>query len=210
MSGDTGRNHATVADAGYEIRCNNCGALVPSTAETCSACGTVLLGAAVAPPQAELLTPAPSGVSSATTSDLWALAAATAPRYEPGHWGFGGFWIRVLAAFVDYLVTLAVVTAARLSFGLVGLVAVLPLVLTYYPLMEASPWQATLGKRMCGLTVVTLRGERIGVLRAFLRYFAKFLSGLFFCIGFLMVAWTERRRGLHDVIAGTLVVRDLK
>ena len=116
----------------------------------------------------------------------------------------------MLAAFVDYLVTLAIVTAARLSFGLIGLVAVLPLVLTYYPLMEASPWQATLGKRMTGLTVVTLRGERMGVLRAFSRYFAKFVSGLFFGIGFLMVAWTERRRGLHDMIAGTLVVRDLK
>src|SRR5712691_2600200 len=138
--------HVTVADAGYEIRCNDCGALVSSTAETCSACGTVLLGAAAAPPQPELLTPAPTAASSATPSDLWALAAATAPRYEPGHWGFGGFWIRVLAAFFDYFVTLAAVTAARLSFGLIGLLAVLPLVLTYYPLMEASPWQATLGK----------------------------------------------------------------
>jgi uncharacterized RDD family membrane protein YckC len=156
------------------------------------------------------LTPAPSAISSATKSDLWTRGAATTPRYEPGHWGFGGFWVRVLAAFVDYFVTLAAVTAARLSFGLIGLLAVLPLVLTYYPLMEASPWQATLGKRMCGLSVVTLRGERIGVLRAFLRYFAKFLSGLFLGIGYLMVGWTERRRGLHDMIARTLVVRDFK
>ncbi|TML88435.1 MAG: hypothetical protein E6G09_02095 [Actinobacteria bacterium] len=36
---------------------------------------------------------------------------------------------------------------------------------------------------------------------------AKILSALLLCIGFLMVAFTHRKRGLHDVIAGTLVVR---
>jgi uncharacterized RDD family membrane protein YckC len=39
------------------------------------------------------------------------------------------------------------------------------------------------------------------------RYFAKFISALILGIGFLMVAFTERKRGLHDMIAGTLVVK---
>ncbi|PYJ40517.1 MAG: RDD family protein, partial [Verrucomicrobia bacterium] len=34
------------------------------------------------------------------------------------------------------------------------------------------------------------------------------LSGLIFCIGFLMIAFTERKQGLHDMIAGTYVIKD--
>jgi uncharacterized RDD family membrane protein YckC len=36
---------------------------------------------------------------------------------------------------------------------------------------------------------------------------AKFLSAMALGVGFLMVAFTDRKRGLHDMIAGTLVVR---
>ena len=43
--------------------------------------------------------------------------------------------------------------------------------------------------------------------RATGRYFAKIISALTLGIGFLMVAWTDRKRGLHDMIDGTVVVR---
>ena len=52
-----------------------------------------------------------------------------------------------------------------------------------------------------------LDGSRISLTRAIGRYFAKFLSALILCIGFLMVAWTQRKQGLHDILAETLVVR---
>ena len=42
--------------------------------------------------------------------------------------------------------------------------------------------------------------------RALGRNLAKILSGLILCIGFLMVAFTGKKQGLHDMIAGTLVV----
>ena len=35
-----------------------------------------------------------------------------------------------------------------------------------------------------------------------------FVSGVLLMIGYLMVAFTERKQGLHDKIAGTLVVRN--
>ena len=38
------------------------------------------------------------------------------------------------------------------------------------------------------------------------RYFAKFISAIILGIGFIMVAFTDRKRGLHDMIAGCLVV----
>jgi uncharacterized RDD family membrane protein YckC len=58
-----------------------------------------------------------------------------------------------------------------------------------------------------GIIVTDLEGRRIGFGRATGRYFAKILSALILGIGFLMVAFTQRKQGLHDMIAGTLVVR---
>ena len=79
--------------------------------------------------------------------------------------------------------------------------------LLYFPVMESSGRQATFGKQICGLAVTDTHGRRISFGRAVGRYLAKILSALLLCIGFLMVAFTHRKRGLHDVIAGTLVVR---
>jgi uncharacterized RDD family membrane protein YckC len=58
-----------------------------------------------------------------------------------------------------------------------------------------------------GIRVTDLDGNRIGFGKATGRYFAKILSALILGIGFLMVAFTERKQGLHDMLAGTLVVR---
>jgi len=77
----------------------------------------------------------------------------------------------------------------------------------YFAILESSPWQATLGKKALGLVVTDQLGQRIGFGRATGRYFAKILSALILLIGFIMVAFTERKQGLHDLIAGTFVVR---
>ncbi|NBZ87453.1 RDD family protein [Stagnihabitans tardus] len=77
----------------------------------------------------------------------------------------------------------------------------------YDVLLTASSWQATVGKRALGLIVVDLNGQRLTPWRATGRYFAKIPSALILGIGFLMVGWTERKQGLHDMIAGTLVVK---
>ena len=78
----------------------------------------------------------------------------------------------------------------------------------YFSLLESSANQATVGKIVCGLKVTDLDGRRISFGRATARYFAKILSGLILLIGFAMVGWTTQKRGLHDFIAGTLVLRN--
>lgn len=86
------------------------------------------------------------------------------------------------------------------------LLALLPAL--YFILFESSRLQATPGKRLCRLKVVTLLGERISLPRAVVRFAVKaFLSFPLLYIGVLMVAFTRRKQGLHDLIAGTLVVR---
>ena len=77
----------------------------------------------------------------------------------------------------------------------------------YFAFMESSERGATLGKMAVGLRVVTDQGERLSFLQASGRYFAKFVSALILCIGFIMVAFTERKRGLHDMISGSLVIK---
>ncbi|WP_260927552.1 RDD family protein [Novosphingobium sp. 9] len=133
----------------------------------------------------------------------------------------------MLAAAVDGLVLLALGTVLRLALGdgypplwtrvggsVVHLAALLKrtgllllLHWLYYALTESSSWQATLGKLAVGLVVTDEAGRRISFARGTGRYFAKVLSGLALCVGYLMVAFTQRKRGLHDILAGTLVFR---
>jgi uncharacterized RDD family membrane protein YckC len=97
-----------------------------------------------------------------------------------------------------------VLVVVRLS-GLIGVLVLLPFQFMYQPVMESSAWQGTVGKEICGLAVTDLHGRRISLLRALVRSLAKLLSAAFFGLGFVMIAFTERKRGLHDILAGTLV-----
>jgi uncharacterized RDD family membrane protein YckC len=76
----------------------------------------------------------------------------------------------------------------------------------YFAICESSAWQASIGKLALGIRVTDMQGNRIGFARALGRYAGKFLSGLILGIGFLMVAWTQRKQGLHDFMASTLVL----
>jgi uncharacterized RDD family membrane protein YckC len=69
-----------------------------------------------------------------------------------------------------------------------------------------SPWQATPGKRFCGLAVTNLNGQRLTIAHAIGRYLAKILSGAI-VIGIFFIAGTRRRQALHDLMARTLVPR---
>ncbi len=76
----------------------------------------------------------------------------------------------------------------------------------YFAGQESSRYQATLGKRALGIKVADMEGRRIGFANAIGRWFAALLSYLTLYIGFLMAAFTERKRALHDYVAGTQVV----
>jgi uncharacterized RDD family membrane protein YckC len=67
----------------------------------------------------------------------------------------------------------------------------------------------TVGKWAAGLRIVQQNGSDIGIGRALLRHFVGYpLSFLTLGLGFLIAAFTSRGRGLHDLIAGTIVVRE--
>ncbi len=77
----------------------------------------------------------------------------------------------------------------------------------YFALLESSPAGASLGKIVLGLRVTDTRGDPISFARASFRYWMKVLSTLTLMTGWLMAGFTPRRQALHDLLAGTLVLR---
>jgi uncharacterized RDD family membrane protein YckC len=75
----------------------------------------------------------------------------------------------------------------------------------YEAFFTASTYQATPGKMIVGIRVIDQRGNRISFARATGRHFAKFLSAIILAVGYIMAAFDEQKRALHDHIAGTLV-----
>ncbi len=92
----------------------------------------------------------------------------------------------------------------------VGNLIMIIVVWLYAALMESSARQATVGKMMIGVVVTDTDGNRLSFGRASARYFAKFVSGITLMIGFIMAAFTKRKQALHDIMAGTLVIRKPK
>ena len=67
----------------------------------------------------------------------------------------------------------------------------------------------TLGKWATGLRIERNDGGPVGIGRALLRHFVGYpLSFALLGIGFLIAAVSVHGRGLHDMIAGTIVVRE--
>jgi uncharacterized RDD family membrane protein YckC len=187
------------------VFCSTCGYNNPAGGAFCQKCGASLSGGIV-------------------TS-----AAPVAPVIVAVN-PYGGFWIRVLAYIIDRVIVGALLSpvylilAMRLARALnmmsrnntfefvpifhfvaiIGLVAFIVQWL-YEALMTSSSWQATFGKRIVNLKVTDEAGNRISFERATGRFFAKILSSLILGIGYLMVAFTRRKQGLHDIVAGTLV-----
>jgi uncharacterized RDD family membrane protein YckC len=99
--------------------------------------------------------------------------------------------------------------AAMLGIILILLPVTVVITWLYFAWMESSQRQATLGKMALGLFVTDMQGRRISFARATGRFFAKFITGLTFFIGYIMAGFTERKQALHDMIAGCLVLKKI-
>jgi len=109
----------------------------------------------------------------------------------------------------DQTVVRAWMLAVFPLFGL-GMLLILVLHWLYFAGMESSARQATIGKSMMSLQVANTDGQRLSFGHATGRFFAKLVSGLIpFMIGYIMAAFTAKKQALHDLIAGTLVLKKL-
>ena len=76
----------------------------------------------------------------------------------------------------------------------------------YFASMESSPTQGTLGKMALGIKVTDIEGNKIGFEKALNRCVGKIISTIILLIGFIMIAFTQKKQGLHDMMVGSLVV----
>jgi uncharacterized RDD family membrane protein YckC len=140
---------------------------------------------------------------------------------------YAGFWRRFAASFIDGIILNVagwIISLVFLPFLLPGMfsadllslsfLAMIPAYIVlvaidwlYYALLESSKYQATLGKMALGIIVTDMDGKRVSFGRATGRYFGKIISVFILFIGFLMIAFTGKKQGLHDMIADTLVVK---
>jgi uncharacterized RDD family membrane protein YckC len=146
-------------------------------------------------------------------------AIATGHEYA-GYWRrYGALMLDYLVIYIVFLVGLFVVMVGAIGASFssdrssgAGLLSLLyfpvffVMVILYFALMESSGAQGSLGKMAVGMKVVDMGGNRISFGKAILRQIGKIVSILIIGIGFFMCGFTEKRQGLHDMIAGTLVV----
>lgn len=138
-----------------------------------------------------------------------------------GNFVYGGFWKRFVAIFIDGIIFSAVnlvftfitgaVSASGSNVGLAAVIAIINVAASIilpmaYEIYFIGTKGATLGKMAMGLKVISSNGKPVSMGQAAGRYFAKMLSGLTLGIGYLMAAFNDEKKTLHDIICETRVV----
>ena len=140
-----------------------------------------------------------------------------------GEMEYAGFWIRLGAWFIDYLI-MAIASAIIYvpltfmgfsSFDEPAAFAIIQLISTIlnfiipavYESWFVGKYAATPGKMACKLKVVMSEGDQVSFARAIGRHFAKYISGLILGIGYIMAGFDEQKRTLHDRICDTRVIK---
>jgi uncharacterized RDD family membrane protein YckC len=209
------------------VFCSKCGAAIAVDSAFCTSCGTPQTRPALATPAA-VVVPSNVGVagySAARTQFAYAEFWLRAVAYLLDSIIMG-------AAVIPLFIVFAMMTGAAAHLhnwedlprngqppdpalvaailSAVFMMAAVALLITwlYHAYFESSTWQATPGKKVMSIYVTDLNGQRLSFLHATGRFFSKIVTGLIpFFLGYIMAAFTERRQALHDMIAGTLVLR---
>ncbi len=174
---------------GRRIICNACGTVQPPTAR-CVQCGATII-------------------------------ATASPLNEQS---YAGFWVRVLAYLLDSILLITVQTTLsiliNLTIGMLGIAtegdpAINTIIWLFgavlsisYAVFFTGYCGQTPGKMVLRIKVIRTDGSPINYGRAALReVLGKFISSILLGIGYLMVAFDNRKQGLHDKIADTYVIK---
>ena len=139
---------------------------------------------------------------------------SVAPQY------FASFDQRLLASALDWFfvsvvfVALAVIailfvtdkpTQFIITFSLLGIIPVTKII--YHIVMESSIRQATYGKSIVRIKVCDMEGKRLTIGLSIARNLLKIFS-VVTVLGYLYSFFNKKQQCLHDVMAGTLVMKD--
>ena len=142
---------------------------------------------------------------------------------------YGGFWKRTFAFLIDLLIVkllnliligLGILAAYRalddlqfsspsedLIFLLIGLFFLTGITLFFIYFLYFNWKGYTPGMRLSGLKIVSDSSEPLTISQALVRTSGLLISFFFFGIGFLIMLFNHKRRTLHDLLAGTYVIK---
>jgi len=181
--------------------CENCSKSLPKGYLVCPSCGHKLGGPVRGP---------------TTPARISATSSHVPPSGMPtGTHSYAGFWVRFVAHLIDTVVLWAVLVSLYIFFylaaGEAGSIVALSLYaivsLFYEGYFLSRNWFATPGKRAMRLQVVDESHQHISFGVAMGRSLLKFVSAITCGIGYLMIAFTNRKQGLHDFMVKTVVIR---
>jgi uncharacterized RDD family membrane protein YckC len=132
--------------------------------------------------------------------------------------GYVGFWQRLAAFLIDWMVVFVVygplvITAFGTEYfsldlprywDLVTLLVIAVGTLAFWRYQGATPGKIAIAARI----VDAETGAPPSTARLVIRLFAYIVSALPLCLGFLWIALDRRKQGWHDKIAGTVVIPD--
>lgn len=139
---------------------------------------------------------------------------------------FAGFFRRLIAFIIDLVVCMIVIVPIIYILTITvfleiinrgynpSLITLISLIVEVVPLwlynafMESSKYEGTLGKIILGIAVVGYQGNRISFMQSTARFFVKLiLSSAILGVGFIMIAFTKKHQGLHDISMNTFVIK---
>lgn len=122
---------------------------------------------------------------------------------------YAGFSKRLLAHNVDLLPILILLYASSLIIPKTAYdwVFYSLIYFGYHIMFELSPWRATPGKRWAKIYVAPEKGDT-KIIFIVIRNLAKVISLIFLFGGFILIIFSNKRKALHDYLAGTVVLFD--
>lgn len=199
LDDDSAQANGPSPQSGFSL-CPRCGSVNDSGSLYCAACGL------------------PLDEASANVSTPHVPRRRSIPAWELGR--PAGFWIRAAARMIEGItliaagVVLAVLLLQQNYFdsyltgesGWTSVDTLAVLLEVAYMTILVGAFAGTVGKLLLGMRVVRTNGSRVGYPLAFARYIAQYLSLLLLGIGYLIVAFRQDKRGLHDLICDTVVI----
>jgi uncharacterized RDD family membrane protein YckC len=196
--------------------CQECGKPVPDDIRFCPYCGYNMGRAA---PDTHL----PPDIPAVQTT-------GQQPYLSPA---YAGFWERFAAWIIDIIIVYVILFCIGVAIGVLiagGLITMgnyslyeydriaeslnNPMVLLgivifilYFAYLESSKNQATFGKKALKIKVIDTGGSRLTFGRAVARTICKIFSAIILGLGLIIIGFTEKKQGLHDMIMSTYVLK---
>ena len=96
------------------------------------------------------------------------------------YWAKAPIYKRILAFFIDLFIMFPIQNITRSIHPMLPVIAIA----LYFILLESSPWQGTIGKRVLGMKVELVNGNRINIVQATIRYVIKVFTLALLGIGY--------------------------